>query len=90
MTNVEWTERNGFVEAQSVRSAMSDRDPSVEYHGPGSSEPPPCVGQWCCGCSEHPIGKPWGWNTDAWDRHYIEVHPERLVAAVADDPPETK
>lgn len=23
--------------------------------------PPACVSNgWCCGCKEHPIGKPWG------------------------------
>lgn len=43
----------------------------VETH----DDDPVCVGQWCCGCPEHPIGKPWGWNYTAWDRHYAEAHP---------------
>lgn len=34
----------------------------------------PCdVEPWCCGCSEHPVGKPWGWNVDAWLEH-TETH----------------
>jgi hypothetical protein len=33
-----------------------------------------CVGQWCCGCSEHPIGKPWGWNFEAWEQHFAAEH----------------
>lgn len=36
---------------------------------------PDCVGQWCCGCTEHPIGKPWGWNHEAWEQHYDDAHP---------------
>jgi hypothetical protein len=36
----------------------------------GPADQPPCVGQWCCGCSEHPVGKPWGWNNEAWARHF--------------------
>jgi hypothetical protein len=31
---------------------------------------PVCVGQWCCGCSEHPVGKPWGWAAERWEAHY--------------------
>lgn len=43
---------------------------NIEYH----DGDPVCVGQWCCGCDEHPIGKPWGWNYEAWERHYAESH----------------
>ena len=28
-----------------------------------------CGGQWHC-CDDHPIGKPWGWNSQAWSEHY--------------------
>lgn len=38
-------------------------------------EKPDCVGQWCCGCRTHPIGKPWGWNYMAWERHNDREHP---------------
>ena len=24
----------------------------------------------CCGCVGHPAGKPWGWNSKAWDEHF--------------------
>ena len=24
----------------------------------------------CCGCLDHPVGKPWGWNSPAWDEHW--------------------
>lgn len=41
----------------------------VEDH----SDDPDCIGQWCCGCNTHPVGKPWGWNSDAWNRHFEEV-----------------
>jgi hypothetical protein len=41
---------------------------NVERHD--SDEPAVCVGQWCCGCREHPTGKPWGWNHEAWQAHY--------------------
>lgn len=34
----------------------------------GESEP------WCCGCDQHPMGKPWGWNYEAWDLHYRRYH----------------
>lgn len=44
----------------------------VERHD--GEDPPDCVGQWCCGCAVHPIGKPWGWNHEAWERHYAEAH----------------
>lgn len=30
---------------------------------------------WCCGCADHPIGKPWGWNSEAWETHFDEHHP---------------
>jgi len=44
----------------------------VERHdGP---EPPDCRGQWCCGCPVHPVGKPWGWNHEAWAAHYAAQH----------------
>lgn len=39
----------------------------IERHD--GDEEPPCVGQWCCGCNEHPLGKPWGWNAEAWAEH---------------------
>lgn len=42
--------------------------PDIERHD--ATEPAVCVGQWCCGCSEHPRGKPWGWNHEAWETHY--------------------
>lgn len=52
---------------------MAERCPDVEYH---DGDAPVCVGQWCCGCAEHPIGKPWGWNHEAWDLHFAgDCHP---------------
>lgn len=37
--------------------------------------PPACVSNgWCCGCNEHPIGKPCGWNAAAWAEHYATHH----------------
>jgi hypothetical protein len=44
----------------------------VERHIDYGDGPPDCVGQWCCGCPEHPAGKPWGWNYRAWEEHYAE------------------
>lgn len=47
----------------------------IERHDvPG--EQPGCVGQWCCGCDVHPIGKPWGWNHEAWEMHNRVSHPQ--------------
>ncbi|MCR4338579.1 MAG: hypothetical protein NUW01_01695 [Gemmatimonadaceae bacterium] len=40
---------------------------TVERHEIIGGERPYCIGQWCCGCDEHPIGKPWGWNWAARD-----------------------
>lgn len=55
----------------------------VEDHAyvdhPDPEERPPCLGQWCCGCDEHPAGKPWGWNFEAWTRHYEDHHPDGLT-----------
>lgn len=53
-------------------SALSERESNVEYHD--DEAPAVCVGQWCCGCTAHPIGKPWGWNHEAWDCHHVEAH----------------
>ena len=48
-------------------------DGDVQRHdGPKS---PVCVDQWCCGCAEHPVGKPWGWNHAAWEAHFDAHHP---------------
>lgn len=44
---------------------------SIECHD--GDEPADCQQGWCCGCSEHPAGKPWGWNFAAWDRHFREA-----------------
>ena len=44
----------------------------IENHDDGFA---PCIGTWCCGCDEHPIGKPWGWNYEEWNRHFEEAHP---------------
>ena len=57
------------------RPSQRERDPNVECHDCEGPLAPVCVGQWCCGCSEHPIGKPWGWNYTAWERHYDNCHP---------------
>lgn len=38
-------------------------------------ERPHCAQGYCCGCSEHPIAKPWGWNYLAWEDHYQQAHP---------------
>ena len=27
----------------------------------------------CCGCLDHPVGKPWGWNSSAWDEHWNQT-----------------
>jgi hypothetical protein len=36
---------------------------------------PLCVAcDWCCGCDEHPVGNPSGWNREAWYRHYADAH----------------
>lgn len=43
---------------------------AVEDHEDWGDGTPSCIGQWCCGCPEHPIGKPWGWNYQAWSEHY--------------------
>ena len=31
---------------------------------------------YCCGCpcDEHPVGKPWGWNYEAWNEHCAKHH----------------
>jgi hypothetical protein len=60
---------------------MAERDPNVEYHDGG--ETPDCVGQWCCGCAEHPAGKPWGWNWTAWEIHLAAVHGPQTTTASA-------
>jgi len=52
--------------------SQSERQSDVEYH---DDDTPVYIGQWCCGCAEHPIGKPWGWNYEAWERHWDERHP---------------
>lgn len=26
----------------------------------------------CCGCLDHPVGKPWEWNSSAWDEHWSQ------------------
>lgn len=41
-----------------------------------------CAQGYCCGCDEHPIGKPWGWNFTAWERHYDEAHPGHTESTV--------
>ena len=46
----------------------------TEHHDFIAGETPPCVGQWCCGCDAHPVGKPWGWNHLRWERHYDQHH----------------
>lgn len=51
-----------------------ERQSNVEYHDGEGPLAPVCVGQWCCGCPEHPVGKPWGWNYMAWERHNDEHH----------------
>jgi len=60
---------------------MADSEYGVERHG--GDEPAVCVGQWCCGCDEHPIGKPWGWNYEAWERHYAVCPREKGGSLVA-------
>lgn len=50
-------------------------DTSVDVERHDGAERAVCVGQWCCGCAEHPSGKPWGWNYRAWDEHYAAAHP---------------
>lgn len=42
-------------------------EPPMERHDEDTE--PPCVGQWCCGCRVHPLGKPWGANSREWDEH---------------------
>lgn len=27
----------------------------------------------CCGCLDHPVGKPWGWNSSSWDEHWNQT-----------------
>lgn len=49
---------------------------TVERHEEG--EKSPCRFQWCCGCNVHPIGKPWGWNSEAWSAHYLTAHPDLM------------
>jgi hypothetical protein len=46
----------------------------TDSHEVIGGEQPVCVGQWCCGCDEHPIGKPWGASFERWERHYAEHH----------------
>lgn len=50
-----------------MSASRSERESNVEYHD--GEEQSVCIGQWCCGCDAHPIGKPWGWNYEAWARH---------------------
>ena len=47
---------------------------SVERHD-WTYGTPVCICQWCCGCPEHPLGEPWGWNHEAWARHLADAHP---------------
>lgn len=49
---------------------MDDSSDIERHDGPE----PVCRGQWCCGCQVHPVGKPWGWNHEAWLEHYAAVH----------------
>lgn len=49
--------------------------PQMERHD-DPDERPRCAQGFCCGCEEHPIGKPWGWNHEQWERHYNEAHPD--------------
>lgn len=28
-----------------------------------------CGHVWCCGCLDHPAGKPWGWAMQRWEEH---------------------
>lgn len=53
---------------------MSEHDFDIEDHSGTGEDRPVCVGQWCCGCDEHPIGKPWGWNYRAWEEHNDRFH----------------
>lgn len=53
------------------READLERAYVEDHAGP---EKPDCIGQWCCGCTEHPAGKPWGWNAARWAEHYRERH----------------
>ena len=48
----------------------SPKSVDIEDH----SFEPECAWQWCCGCDEHPIGKPWGWNHRQWELHYEQNH----------------
>lgn len=52
--------------------------PYVEDHSDPDDQP--CRQGWCCGCPTHPIGKPWGWNHHAWEKHWEkhreQAHPE--------------
>jgi len=41
-------------------------------------------GQWHC-CDDHPIGEPWGWNSEAWSRHYMTC-PKSYVPSPAPAP----
>ena len=59
----------------------------VERHD-GPVEEQDCHGQWCCGCDEHPIGKPWGWNWRAWERHYAVCPKKRPHSSPLDHSPE--
>jgi hypothetical protein len=51
----------------------------LQTHETLDGEKPVCVGQWCCGCAEHPIGKPWGWNYQAWAGHNARMHGDPLL-----------
>lgn len=56
-------------------TSQPSRFGSVDVERHDGDEQAVCVGQWCCGCTVHPIGKPWGWNYMAWERHNDECHP---------------
>lgn len=61
------------VVLESVRPGTHAPPGFLERH---EDPAPVCRGQWCCGCAVHPVGKPWGWNFEAWEQHYAEVHRE--------------
>lgn len=73
---------NDAMPVDRVRGPLLD-DVNVERH---DTNTPDCAAGWCCDCALHPIGKPWGWNVEAWDRHYQQAHlgDQRPVRAVDD------
>lgn len=49
---------------------MNERD-DQDHALDESGEYPLCMqAGWCCGCTHHPHGKPWGPKHRAWDVHY--------------------